>query len=27
VRSEHLVTGDGSQHERISGEGCPDQGF
>jgi hypothetical protein len=27
VRCEHLATGDGTQYARISGEGCPDQGF
>jgi hypothetical protein len=27
VRCEHVVTGDATQFVRISGQGCPDQGF
>jgi hypothetical protein len=27
VRCEHLLTGDATTYARISGEGCPDQGF
>jgi hypothetical protein len=27
VRCEHLITGDATEYARISGKGCPDQGF
>lgn len=27
VRCEHVITSDGTQYARVSGKGCPDQGF